>query len=63
MNITNFLLTGDKHGVFTFLHNAYALDEYIPEETAIIILGDSGFNFWLNKKDEKLKTQTRLFCG
>ena len=57
MNITNFLLTGDKHGVFTFLHNAYALDEYEPEKTAIIILGDAGFNFWLNNKDQRLKRE------
>lgn len=54
--IKNWLVHGDTHGLFTWMDNG-CLDEYIPEETAIIILGDSGFNFWLNKKDERLKRE------
>ena len=49
-----FLVTGDKHGNFSnFLYSIQGL--YKPKETAIIILGDAGFNFWLNEKDEKTK--------
>lgn len=29
--------------------------KYIPEETAVIILGDTGINFYLNKTDKKNK--------
>ena len=54
--IKTFLVRGDTHGVFTWMDNG-CLDGYIPEETAIIILGDSSFNFWLNKKDERLKRE------
>ena len=36
------------------------MSEYVPSETAIIILGDSGFNFWLNKTDKKYK---KLSCA
>ena len=31
------------------------MPEYKPEETAIIILGDAGLNFWLNNTDKKYK--------
>lgn len=62
--ITNFILTGDIHGG----RNAIArlgninrnMSEYNPEETAIIILGDAGFNFWLNNTDKKYK---KLACA
>lgn len=62
--ITNFILTGDIHGE----RNAIArlgninrnMSEYNPEETAIIILGDAGFNFWLNSTDKKYK---KLACA
>ena len=33
------------------------LKEYNPEDTAIIILGDAGFNYWLNKTDDRLKKE------
>lgn len=45
------LLRGDCHGNFTWLDKL----NYKPEETAIIILGDTGLNFWLNKTDQKIK--------
>lgn len=52
--IKNWLVTGDCHGEFTRFMN---LDraQYKPEETGIIILGDVGLNFYLNKTDEKKK--------
>lgn len=54
--IKTFLVRGDTHGVFTWMNNG-SLDKYIPEETAIIILGDAGFNFWLDKQDTRLKRE------
>ena len=54
--IKTFLVRGDTHGIFTWMDNG-CLDKYVPEETAIIILGDASFNFWLNKKDERLKRE------
>lgn len=58
--IKHFLLTGDTHGrVAERLANIP--NTYNPEETAIIILGDAGFNFWLNKSDNKTKRQASEF--
>ena len=46
------MLTGDCHGVFTRFYN-------LPkdEEIGMIILGDAGFNFYLNKTDEQKKKE------
>lgn len=53
--IKNWLVTGDTHGlVMTRLMNIDTA-KYIPEETAVIILGDAGINFYLNKTDKKNK--------
>jgi len=49
----NWLVRGDCHGNFQWMHSS--LINYIPEETAIIILGDAGINFWLNKTDRNIK--------
>jgi 3-oxoacid CoA-transferase subunit A len=54
VNFKNWLIRGDCHGNFQWLHNE-TLKQYTPSETAIIILGDSGCNFWLNKTDRNLK--------
>ena len=54
--IRNWLLRGDTHGNFTWMTNG-CLDRYNPEETAIIILGDAGFDFYLNKTDERKKKE------
>ena len=67
MKICNFLIRGDCHGQFHWLTSSCALEEYNPEETAIIILGDAGFNFWLDKKDQRLKKEVSekgftLYC-
>lgn len=57
------LLTGDTHGrVVERLKVARALfPQYAPDDTGIIILGDSGFNFYLNKRDYKLKQAANDF--
>ena len=66
MSIKTWLVRGDCHGIFTWMKNG-CLDEYNPEETAIIILGDAGINFWLNTKDTRLKKELEsrgyyLYC-
>lgn len=49
------LVTGDTHGaVATRLMNIGETD-YPKDDTAIIILGDAGINFYLNKTDAKNK--------
>lgn len=50
--IKNWLVRGDTHGRFKWLEE---LEDYKPAETAIIILGDAGLNFFLNYKDDLLK--------
>lgn len=60
MAIKNWLLTGDAHG--RVAERLMQIPEsYIPEETAIIILGDAGCNFWLNKTDAKNKKNVCRF--
>ena len=64
--IKNWLVRGDTHGKFYWMDNG-CLNDYIPEETAIIILGDAGFNFYLNTIDDKLKAEVnargyRFYC-
>lgn len=56
MSIKNWLVRGDTHGTFTWMFNG-CLDGYEPEETAIVILGDAGFDFYLNKTDERKKKE------
>lgn len=47
-----YYVTGDKHGDFhTILNDGIVKDR----NNAIIILGDAGFNFFLNKNDVRLK--------
>ena len=53
--IKNWLITGDTHGrvesrLASIKEN---MPEYNPEETAVIILGDVGFQYYKNKKDWK----------
>ena len=64
--ITNWLVRGDTHGQFTWMKDG-CLDAYKSEETAIIILGDVGFNYYLNKRDDKQKADVnargyRFYC-
>ena len=55
MAIKNFILTGDTHGRVSERLGNIARNMKIedPSETAVIILGDAGFNYWLNKTDDK----------
>ncbi len=58
--IKHWILTGDTHGwVETRLGNIQRnMTEYKPEETAVIILGDAGLNYWLNNSDKKHKKRS-----
>ena len=61
--IKNWILTGDTHGrvadrLATIQHNS---PEYVPAETAVIILGDAGFNYYKGKKDIKTKQAASEF--
>lgn len=57
--IKNVILTGDTHGGMATAERINNINrnmqDYKPEETAIIILGDAGLNFWLNNTDKKYK--------
>ena len=56
--IKKFIITGDTHGqVDTRLCNIARNTEYAPGETAVIILGDAGVNFYCNKSEKKRKHQ------
>lgn len=58
-----FLFTGDKHGRFDELLEKLKNSDCEPKETAIVVLGDSGLNFWRGhdrgsyKMDDKLQRQ------
>ena len=65
--IKHWLITGDTHGAIAARLANIGPEDYPPEKTAIIILGDAGFNFYLNKTDEKLKRNInslgyRIYC-
>lgn len=55
--IKNFLITGDTHGRFKTRLDSIDTKKYSPSETAIIILGDAGVNFYLNDSDVRLKLE------
>ena len=64
--ITNWFVRGDTHGNFTWMSSG-CLKDLIPEETGIIILGDAGFNFFLNERDDRTKAEVngkgyRFYC-
>lgn len=50
-----YLVTGDTHGLVMTRLSAIGPTDYPPENTALIILGDAGINFYLNKTDTKNK--------
>lgn len=52
MNKMDWYVTGDKHGDFREL-----LNSSIKPEDSIIVLGDSGLNYYLSGRDNKLKKQ------
>ena len=52
--IQNYFITGDKHRNFDFILQ----NELVKSsDNAIIILGDHGFNYYLNKYDNRLKEE------
>lgn len=57
--IKHWIITGDTHGgmsTITRVGNIQRnMPDYKPEDTGIIILGDAGLNFYLNKTDKKYK--------
>ena len=59
MSISNVIFTGDTHGGISTIARVGNIQrnmpQYKPEETAIIILGDAGLNFYLNNTDKKYK--------
>lgn len=57
--IKTWLVRGDTHGNFAQLTEQ--LLDYKPEETAVIILGDFGANFYLNKTDARKKKELNQF--
>lgn len=67
--IERWIITGDTHGqVEPRLQRILkCTDEIVPEKTAVIILGDAGINYYLNKTDRKNKqliseTGLRVYC-
>ena len=63
MSIKNWLVTGDCHGrVAERLHNIKRnMSNYKPEDTAVIILGDVGLLYYLNKTDQKHKKEAAAY--
>ena len=58
MAIKNWIITGDTHGGMATISRVGNIDrnmQCIPAETAIIILGDAGLNYFLNSTDKKYK--------
>ena len=69
MVIKHVLITGDCHGRVEdrLAQIKNTMSEYTPEETAVIILGDVGFNYYKTKHDWKNKYQASklsytLYC-
>lgn len=63
MAIKNWLITGDTHGrncdrLRSIKEN---MPEYVPEETAVIILGDTGFNYYLDSSDRRHKKEASRY--
>ena len=61
--IKKVLITGDCHGrvMDRLAYIKDAMPEYVLSETAIIILGDVGFNYYMSKHDWKTKQQAAKF--
>ena len=63
--IKNWFITGDTHGKACIKARLNYLKEHCPDcdpyETALIILGDVGFNYYKNKTDWKTKHMAEEF--
>lgn len=67
--IKHWIITGDTHGyvVDRLQKVANNVDDFVPSETAVVILGDAGINYYLNKTDRKHKREIsemgiRVYC-
>ena len=49
-----FYITGDTHKKFDRVEG-FCLEHHTTTDDVMVILGDSGINYWLSPKDEKLK--------
>lgn len=61
--IKKWIITGDTHGLLDqrISQIAHYTENLVPEETAVIILGDAGLNYYLNKTDRKGKERASAF--
>lgn len=59
MGIKNWFLTGDKHSKFITAVNKLSAD-FKLNETAVVVLGDSGVNFWRGNGADGEKMDARL---
>jgi 3-oxoacid CoA-transferase subunit A len=61
--ISNWFITGDTHGDITprLKHIQTKYPNCVPEETALIVLGDVGFNYYRGRKDVYNKEQANSF--
>ena len=50
----HFYITGDTHKKFDRVET-FCLAHQTTADDVMVILGDSGINYWLSPKDEKLK--------
>ena len=55
----HFYITGDTHKKFDRVET-FCQDHHTTPDDVMIILGDSGINYWLSPKDEKLKERVNL---
>ncbi len=60
-DIIDFIIIGDQHGEFSAIKGLFKT--YSPNMNAVIILGDAGFNFYLNKTDQKRKEEIQELGG
>lgn len=63
MALKHALITGDTHGrncerLRSIKEN---MPEYTPEETAVIVLGDAGFNYYLDSSDRRHKKEASRY--
>lgn len=61
-----FYITGDKHRNFTYVKK-FCKDMKTTRKDVLIVLGDAGFNYYDDKRDDKLKAEISalditLFC-
>ena len=52
----HFYITGDTHGDFNRIE-AFCSEQETTVDDVMIILGDAGINYFLNSRDEMLKSR------